>query len=69
MNKLVYNGELAASFLNYHRVLEPGDAFTVSDDELAGFLARPDIDWADETTPEPVEPDPEPAKPAKKTAQ
>lgn len=60
--KLVYLGSVPATFMGINRELQPGDAFTVSDELAESFLGRSDIETAA------PEPDPTPVK-TKKAAQ
>ena len=51
--KLVYNGSVPTSFMSHDLALEPGEAFTVPDDQLDRFIGRSDIELAPAVEPEP----------------
>lgn len=72
--RLVYKGQVTASFLGINTELNPGDVFTVPDDLAESFLQRSDVEAAaDHSMAEPEdlvsEPTPEPVAKSKKAAQ
>lgn len=71
MTLLVYTGSVATTVMSHDLVLEPGEVFSVPDDQLERFIGRSDIELAPAAEPEPElvsaeEPAP---KSAKKAAQ
>lgn len=71
--KLVYTGSVPTTFVSHLVAVQPGESFTVPDDQLERFIGRSDIELAPEPEPEltevPVE-EPAPApKSTKKAAQ
>jgi hypothetical protein len=70
--RLVYKGTTTTTFMGINAELNPGDEFSVADDQVDSFLQRSDIERAtDHQMSEPDDPktDAEPAPKPKKAAQ